>query len=136
MKWLVALVALAAVGATVVAVKVVLDNRDPVPADTLSCVRRSGLELARSSDALAVMRDDALAGTLRVVRRWDWGRTSGVVIRGARADWVALALWNADTPSPLTARGLARVYERPSEFPLVAVESPDAGALRRCAVRN
>lgn len=136
MKWLVALVALTAVSAAVVATKVVLDNRDPVPADTLACVRKSGLAPARSSDALAVMRGDALAGTLRVVRRWDWGRTSGVLIRGAGDDWTALALWRADTPSPLTRRGLNRVYERPSEFPLIAVESPDAGALQRCAVRN
>ena len=128
MKWLVALVALTAVGAAVVATKVVLDNRDPVPADTLACVRKAGLAPVRSSDALA--------GTLRVTRRWDWGRTSGALIRGTGDDWAVLALWNADTPSPLTTRGLGRVFERPSAFPLVAVESPDAGALQNCATRN
>ncbi len=136
MKWLVALVVLTAVGAVTVAATVVLDNRDPVPSDTLKCVRRAGLELARGRDALGVMRDDAAAGTLRVTQRWDWGRTSGALIRGARNDYAALALWNADTPSLATAGSLARVYERPSDFPVVAVELPDRGRLERCARRN
>lgn len=136
MKWLVGLVALTAVGAIAVAAKVVLDNRDPVPSDTLACVRKAGLELARGSDALGVIRDDAVAGTLTVVRRWDWGHTSGVLLRGRRRDYVALALWNADTPSLAGASGLAHVYERPSDFPIVSVERPDAGALRHCAAKN
>ena len=136
MKWLVGLVVLTAIGAAGVATKVVLDNRDPVPADTLKCVRKAGLELARGRDALGVMRDDAVAGTLKVTQRWDWGRTSGALIRGERNDYAALALWNADTPSLATTRSLARVYERPSDFPIVAVELPDRGELERCARRN
>ena len=136
MKWLVALVALTAIGAATVATKVVLDNRDPVPSDTLKCLRKAGLELARGRDAVGVMRTDALAGTLRITQRWDWGRTSGVLIRGAQPDFVALALWNKDTPSLATARSAARVYERPSNFPVAAVEAPDKGALERCARRN
>ncbi len=136
MKWLIALVALTAVGAVAVAAKVVLDNRDPVPGDTLRCLRRSGLELARGNDALGVMRPDVAAKTLRVVRRWDWGRTAGVLISGSGKDYVALALWSGDSPSLATTASLARVYERPSAFPVVAIERPDNGALRRCAARN
>ena len=136
MKWLVALVVLTVIGATGVATKVVLDNRDPVPSDTLKCVRKAGLELARGRDALGVMRDDAVAGTLKVTQRWDWGRTSGALIRSEGNDYAALALWNADTPSLATKRSLARVYERPSDFPVVAVELPDRGRLERCARRN
>ena len=136
MKWLFALVVLTAVGAAAVATKVVLDNRDPVPADTLRCVRKAGLELARGRDAVGVMRQDALAGTLKITQRWDWGRSSGALIRGAQNDYVALALWNKDTPSLAGARSPVRVYERPSDFPVVVVETPDQGALERCARRN
>jgi hypothetical protein len=56
--------------------------------------------------------------------------------RGERNDYAALALWNADTPSLATTRSLPRVYERPSDFPVVAVELPDRGELERCARRN
>lgn len=136
MKWLLALVALTAVASVGVAAKVVIDNRDPVPGDTLRCLRRSGLELARGNDALGVMRPDVAAKTLRVVRRWDWGRTAGVLIAGSRNDYVTLALWSGDSPSLATAASLVRVYDRPSAFPVVAVEAPDNGALRRCAARN
>lgn len=137
MKWLVALVALTIVGAVVAAVKVVFDNRDEVPGNTVACVRKAGLAPVRSRDSLALMRGDVEAGTLHVVRRWDWGRTSGVLIRGAAStDYRVLALWSGDSPSLAGDAALARVYERPNQFPLVATEAPAKGVLEGCAVKN
>ena len=136
MKWLLALVVATGVAAVVVAVKVVVDNRDPAPANTLACVHRIGIAPIRSSDGLNVMRSDTLAGTLRPLRRWDWGRTSGVLIGGSARDYVVLALWNADSPSLATTRSLTGIYERPGRFPLIAVEAPPAGSLLACALKN
>ena len=137
MKWLIALVALTAAGAVFAATKVVLDNRDPVPGDTVACARRAGIAVARSPDALSVMRPDVLAGRLRTVRRWDWGRTSGVLIQGSlpRA-YRVLALWSADTPSLAGDRALTRAFEHPNLFPFVAAEVPAGRELARCALRN
>ena len=136
MKWLVALVALIAAASIGVAAKVILDNRDTVPPDTRACLRKAGIEPVRSTDGLTTLRGDVDAGTLRVVQRWDWGRTSGVLLRGAGDDYAALVLWNADTPSPLGRGGARRVYEHPNRVPLIAVQLPDQGDLRRCALRN
>lgn len=137
MKWLLALVALCGVAAAGVATKVVLDNRDPVPADTIACARKAGLSVARSSDALTLMRTDVQGHTLRVVRRWDWGRSSGVLVRGSLAGGFAvLALWNKDTPSLASDAALARVYDEPNHFPVVLAERPTHGVLLRCALKN
>ena len=37
----------------------------------------------RSTASLEVARQDAIRGELRPTRRWDWGRTSGVLLQGA-----------------------------------------------------
>jgi hypothetical protein len=131
----VALVIVAALAAAGAAIYVVLDNRDPVPADMLACVRDADLPLSRSSASLNIARQDALSGRLTVARRWDWGRTSGVLLRGATGDYAVLALWNEDTPSLATGDVGRRVYESPGRFPVVSAESPPRGRLVRCAER-
>lgn len=137
MKWLLALVAVSAAASLAVGARVVLHNRDPVPGDTIACARKAGLSLARSSDALTLMRADVQAHTLRVLRRWDWGRSSGVLVGGsAPGRFAVLALWNADTPSLAADAALSRIYDRPNHFPAVFAELPDAGALVRCARKN
>lgn len=133
MRWALALVIVAAAGAIATAIYVVLDNRDPVPSDMLACVRKQKLELNRSSASLEVARQDAIRGELRPARRWDWGRTSGVLLQGAAKDYAVLALWNVDTPSLAGGDVGRRVYESPGRFPVVSAESPVLGRLALCA---
>lgn len=127
---LVVVMALAAVGA---GVYVVFWNRDPVPNDVEACIRKADLPLARSTDALSAVRPDAAAGDLRVVKRWDWGRTDAVLLTGAQRDYALLALWNSDTPSLARGDVGRRVYDSPALFPIVALERPDGKVLLACA---
>ena len=124
--------ALAAVG---VGVYVVFDNRDPVPDDVQACIRKEGLTLARSTEALALVRPDAAAGDLKVRRRWDWGHTSAVLLAGPQGDYAVLALWNGDTPSLQSGDVGRRVYDSPGRFPAVALETPDRKVLLGCALK-
>lgn len=133
MKWALALVVVTALAAITTAVYVVVDNRDPVPSDTLACVREQKLSLNRSSASLEVARLDAIRGDLRPARRWDWGRTSGVLLQGPAKDYAVLALWNVDTPSLASGDVGRRVYESPGRFPVVSAESPVRGRLVLCA---
>lgn len=135
MKWTIALVALMAVASVATAAYVVLDNRDPIPSDMLACVRDADLPLNRSTASLNVAREDAAAGGLKPVRRWDWGRTSGVMLQGPLKDYAVLALWNVDTPSLARGDVGRRVYESPGRFPVVSAESPVLGRLALCARR-
>ena len=135
MKWTIALVALMAVASVATAAYVVLDNRDPIPSDMLACVRDADLPLNRSTASLNVAREDAAAGDLKPVRRWDWGRTSGVMLQGPLKDYAVLALWNVDTPSLARGDVGRRVYESPGRFPVVSAESPVLGRLALCARR-
>ena len=135
-RWSIALVVVAALAAAGAAIYVVLDNRDPVPADVLACVRDADLPLNRSSASLNLARRDALTGKLVATRRWDWGRTSGVLLQGPVRDYGVLALWNVDTPSLATGDVGRRVYESPGRFPVVSAERPLRGRLARCAERQ
>jgi hypothetical protein len=132
-KWLLLLCVLAAAGAITTGVVVVLNERDPVPADVRACLREADLTLARSPEALGVARPDASTGQLRAVRRWDWGRTSGVLLQGPERDYAVLALWNADTPSLARGDIGRRVYSTPSEFPVVSLQVPRSDRLVACA---
>jgi hypothetical protein len=134
-KWSIALVVVAALAAAGTAIYVVLDNRDPVPADVLACVRDAGLPLNRSTASLNLARHDALSGRLVARRRWDWGRTSGALLQGPARDYAVLALWNADTPSLAAGDVGRRVYESPGRFPVVSAERPLRGRLVRCSER-
>jgi hypothetical protein len=133
-RFLIGLVVVAAVAAVGAGVYVVLWNRDPVPNDIEACVRKANLPLARSTDALNLVRPDAAAGDLKVARRWDWGRTKGVLMAGPQGDYVLLTLWNSDTPSLARGDVGRRVYDSPALFPIVALESPDRKDLVACAV--
>ncbi len=132
-KFLIALVAVFALAAAAAGVYVVLWNRDPVPNDMEACVRKAGIPLVRSTDALTLVRPDAAAGDLEVVRRFDWGRTDGVLLAGPQRDYVLLALWNPDTPSLARGDVGRRVYDSPALFPIVALERPDDKELLACA---
>ncbi len=135
MKWTIALVVVTALAALGTGVYVVLSNRDPVPSDVLACVRDAELSLNRSTTSLSLARQDALRGALRPTRRWDWGRTNGVLLQGPAKDYAVLALWNADTPSLAGGDVGRRVYESPGRFPVVSAEMPVLGRLTRCAQR-
>lgn len=132
-KVLIGLVVLFALAAAGAGVYVVLWNRDPVPNDIEACIRKAGLPLARSTDALNRIRADAAAGDVKVVRRWDWGRTEGVLLGGPLGDYTVLALWNSDTPSLARGDVGRRVYDSPGLFPIVALETPDRKVLLTCA---
>jgi hypothetical protein len=134
-RWSIALVVVAAIAAAGAAIYVVLHNRDPVPADVLACVRKADLPLNRSTASLNLARPDALSGRLVVIRRWDWGRTSGVLLQGPARDYALLALWNSDTPSLASGDVGRRVYESPGRFPVVSAERVLRGRLVRCAER-
>ncbi len=132
-KVLIGLVVLFALAAAGAGVYVVLWNRDPVPNDIEACIRKAGLPLARSTDALNRIRADAAAGDVKVVRRWDWGRTEGVLLGGPLGDYTVLTLWNSDTPSLARGDVGRRVYDSPGLFPIVALETPDRKVLLTCA---
>ncbi len=112
---------------------VVLWNRDPVPNDVEACIRKAGLPLARSTQALTLVRPDAAAAALTVRRRWDWGHTNGVLLGGPAGDYALLALWNGDSPSLAGGDVGRRVYDSPGRFPIVALETPDRKVLLTCA---
>ena len=121
----------AALGAVGVGIYVVLDNRDPVPSDVLACVRDADLPLNRSSASLNLARQDALSGRLTVARRWDWGRTSGVLLRGAAGDYAVLALWNAGHAVARHRRRRPRASTKaPAASRVVSAETPAARAAR------
>ncbi len=132
-KFLVGVVVLFALAAVGAGVYVVLWNRDPVPNDMEACIRKAGLPLARSAEALSLARPDAAAGKLVVRRRWDWGLTDGVLLSGPLGDYTVLALWNGDTPSLAAGDVGRRVYDSPDRFPIVALEAPDRKVLLSCA---
>ena len=136
MKWLIGLAAIVALASLGVAAYIVLKDRDPVPADVRACVSKAGLDQARSSEALGAARIDANDGRLRVTRRWDWGRTSGVLLQGPRKDYAVLALWNDDTPSLARGDVGRRVFETPASFPAVVLELPESGRLVACAEKQ
>lgn len=136
MKWLAALAVLVAAASITVAVVVVVRERDPVPDEIRACLDEAGLSLARSSEALGVARADATSGDLRAVRRWDWGRTAGVLLQAPQRDYAVLALWNADTPSLARGDVGRRVYSAPSKFPAVAIQVPRSDRLIACAERQ
>jgi hypothetical protein len=127
---LVVVIALAAIGT---GAYVILWNRDPVPGDVEACIRKSGLTLARSTEALTLVRPDAAVGALRVRRRWDWGRTKAVLLSGPTGDYAVLALWNPDSPSLAGGDVGRRVYDSPGRLPLIALETPDRKVLLTCA---
>jgi hypothetical protein len=132
-KALVALTVLCALAALGAGVYVVLENRDPVPGDVQACLRDQGLAIARSTDSLGALRVDASAGDLRPTRRWDWGRTQGLMLTGPLRDYAVLALWNPETPSLRTGDVGRRVYDSPERFPVVVVEKPDRKVAAACA---
>jgi hypothetical protein len=134
-RWALALaiaVGLAAVGS---AVYVVVQNRDPAPGDISACVIKAGLSPVHSSAALQLARADASSGALRPLRRWDYGRTDGVLLAPPDRSYAVLVLSNPDAPS-LRGDIARRVYDQPSAFPLVVAESPITGILVRCATRK
>ncbi|MFM8761663.1 MAG: hypothetical protein ACKOQ0_06010 [Solirubrobacterales bacterium] len=134
MKWLVALVVLCAGLAVSAAVYVVLWNRDPVPNEVGACLRKAKLPLVRSADGLSAFRAEirAVPG-LQPTRRWNWGRTRGLLYEVSGNRFALLALWNDRGPS-LAGRDAARkIYRTPARYSIVSVETPNEGRLELCA---
>ena len=134
MKWLVALVVACAGLAVDAAAWVILWNRDPVPNEVGACLRKAELPLVRSPDGLSLLRAELRASPrLRPVRRWDWGRTRGLLLRGEAGRFALLALWNDRGPSLAGPEAAARIYRTPARFSIVSLEVPDEGRLELCA---
>ena len=135
MKWAFAFLAVAIIASFGTAIYIVLGNRDPVPNEISACVKKAGLAQARSQDALSAVRADIAAGGLKIAQRWDWGKTRGVLFEGPAKSYAMLALWNSDSASLAKADAGQKVFNAPGALPLVSVEVPDNGVLRRCAQR-
>lgn len=134
MKWLVAVVLVCAGLAAGAAVYVVLWNRDPVPNEVGTCLRKAKIPLVRSPDGLSVLRAEIEANpNLRPIRRWDWGRTKGLLIKGKGDRFALLALWNDRGPSLAGPDAADRIYKTPARYSIVSLEVPDEGRLVRCA---
>ena len=135
MKLAFAFLAVAIIASFGTAIYIVLGNRDPVPNEISACVKKAGLAQARSQDALSAVRADIAAGGLKIAQRWDWGKTRGVLFEGPAKSYAMLALWNSDSASLAKADAGQKVFNAPGALPLVSVEVPDNGVLRRCAQR-
>lgn len=135
MKWAFAFLAVAIIASFGTAIYIVLGNRDPVPNEISACVKKAGLAQARSQDALSAVRADIAAGGLKIAQRWDWGKTRGVLFEGPAKSYAMLALWNSDSASLANADAGQKVFDAPGSLPLVSVEVPDNGVLRKCAQR-
>ncbi len=134
MKWLIALVVLCAGLAFATAAYVVLWNRDPVPNEVGACLREARLPLVRSADGLSVLRAEIEANPrFAPVRRWDWGRTKGLLFRGEAGRFALLALWNDRGPSLAGRNAAERIYATPARYSIVSLEVPDEGRLELCA---
>lgn len=134
MKWLVGLVVVCAALAIGTGAYVVLSNRDPVPNEVGSCLRKAKIPLVRSSDGLALLRAELQANPrLKPVRRWNWGRTKGLLLRGEAGRFAVLALWNDRGPSLAGPGAAGRIYRTPARFSIVSIEVPDEGRLVLCA---
>lgn len=135
MKWAFASLAVAIIASFGIAIYIVVGNRDPVPNEISACVKTAGLAQARSQDALSAVRADIAAGGLKIAQRWNWGKTRGVLFEGPAKSYAMLALWNSDSVSLANADAGQKVFNAPGSLPLVSVEVPDNGFLRRCAQR-
>ena len=134
MKLLVGLVVVCAGLAVGAAAWVILWNRDPVPNEVGACLRKAKLPLVRSPDGLSLLRAEIQANPrLRPVRRWNWGRTRGLLIRGEAGRFALLALWNDRGPSLAGPGAVRRIYRTPARFSIVSLEVPDEGRLELCA---
>jgi len=133
-KWLIALVVLCAGLAVSAAVYVVLWNRDPVPNEVGACLRKAKLPLVRSADGLSAFRAEIRANPgLEPVRRWNWGRTKGLLFEVPGNRFALLALWNDRGPSLAGPGSAEKIYRTPARYSIVSVEAPDEGRLERCA---
>ena len=135
MRWAFAVLVVCVVASFATAIYIVLGNRDPVPNEISACVKRAGLAQARSQDALSAVRADIAAGPLKITRRWDWGKTRGVLFEGPGKSYAMLALWNSDSASLAASDAGQKVFDAPGTLPLVSVEVPDNGVLLSCAQR-
>ncbi|CAB4336429.1 unannotated protein [freshwater metagenome] len=135
MRWAFAVLVVCVVASFATAIYIVLGNRDPVPNEISACVKRAGLAQARSQDALSAVRADIAAGPLKITRRWDWGKTRGVLFEGPGKSYAMLALWNSDSASLAASDAGQKVFNAPGTLPLVSVEVPDNGVLLSCAQR-
>lgn len=134
MKWVIALVVVCAGFAVGAAAYVILWNRDPVPNEVGSCLRKAGLTLVRSPDGLSAFRAEISANPgLQPARRWNWGRTRGLLYEASGERFALLALWNDRGPSLAGPNAAVKIESAPARFSIVSVESPNEGRLERCA---
>jgi len=131
MRWALALVLVAAVSVVVAFVLAVRSTRDPVPGRMRACVLDGQAGVMRSeADLGSGPRSDIGAGALRERARMRVGEDTAVLLDGTRYRLLVVA----GRKSPPLDRGLPlRIYERTSEFALVAKEvDPIEGVLRAC----
>ncbi len=131
MRWALAAVLLAVASVVVVLVVAIGSTRDAVPGQLRDCVLDGEAGLVRGEvDLGAQPRSDIGAGTLRAGRPVRLGEDTAVVLEGT--GYRLLVLAGRKSP-PLDGDLGRRVYDRASEFALVAKEvDPVDGVLRGC----
>jgi hypothetical protein len=130
-KWAGAVAALALVGTIAALVLAIRSTRDPVPGALRDCVLDGEAAILRSAGDLGVRgRADIGDGVLRELGRRRVGDDTAVLLQGSGYRLLVLA----GRKSPPLGSGLPlRIYERTSEFALVARElDPLRGVLSGC----
>jgi hypothetical protein len=122
---------IAAAGATAAIVWALQRSHDSVPERLRSCGEDRGAHAVKTSEGLASVRPDVLAGRRLRARDFALGQDRGVLLQGA--DYAVLVVRAPSNP-PWPADLLNSVYRDPSPWALVLVErAPVRGVLARCA---
>lgn len=126
-----ALIALASLVTIVAFVVAVSGSKDNLPGDLRACVQRGGATVVHGPSNLGLARSEIDAGTLKRLRLVTKGSSTVIVLAGARFRVLVLA---NDSSPPLSGDLPRRVYERASEYPLVALETdPLKNVLLSCS---
>lgn len=132
MKGIFALVALALAVVVTVLVLAIVRTHDDVADDLVRCVENGDAGVVRGPDLLGPLRADLANGQPpRIVRRYRLGENGAVLLEGG--GYRILALDGRNGP-PLDGDVALRIFERTSDFAVVAVErDPLRGVLAGCA---
>jgi hypothetical protein len=132
MKGIIALLVLGVAVVVTVLVLAIVRTHDDVSDDLALCVENGEAGIVRGPDLLGPLRADLANGQPpKVLRRYELGDNGAVLLEGG--GYRILALDGRGGPS-LDGDVALRIYERTSDFALVAVErDPLTGVLAGCA---
>jgi hypothetical protein len=125
-----ALIAVASLLTVIVVIVAVKTNKDDVPGDLRSCIRRGGAETVHGPSNLGFARKEIEDQKLTKVRTVHKDGDTVIVLRGSNFRLMVLA--NDSSPS-LSGDLPKRIYEHADEYPLVAAElDPVKDVLEGC----